>query len=92
MSNHWIVSDHNFFEHSLYDAAEKEHKRLSEKFPGRTFRIYRIKGTMAPSQAPLIIRDLCQKINDLLMILPEQLKESTIASNARISVDEARHS
>lgn len=39
---HFIVSHYIFAEHTTFEEAEKERKRLSEKFSNKTFKVYGI--------------------------------------------------
>lgn len=64
--NRWIVSHHNFHEHRTLDAAEKERVRLQEKLPKQKFRVIRVKDTLRPSNAPQVIRDCIDGLEELM--------------------------
>lgn len=54
----WIVTNYPFVKHYTLAAAEGERDRLTAAHPERSFRIHRIKGTLAPSNSTSIIADL----------------------------------
>lgn len=52
MSNRWIITSHKFVEHTDVDTALAELHRLTEAYPKKVFRMYRVKAVAAPPEEP----------------------------------------
>lgn len=63
--NRWIISDHDFHEHLTFESAEAELIRLTGKYKGRKFRIYRIKNVAAepPDDQRSVADQICEIVS-----------------------------
>lgn len=71
-ANAWIVSGYKFRRHPTLDRAHDEAERLRRQFPYKTFRIYRVKGTLVPSDASEKIAELQQLVARLTDFLTDE--------------------
>lgn len=69
MSDLWIVSAYKYTPHYSLEVAEMERDRLATLHGQKKFRVYRIKGTVRPSQSKAIIEAETNRANEAKALL-----------------------
>lgn len=84
MADRWIISSYVFAEHGSRALAEAEAIRLTDKYPGKKFRVFRIKTSLDRSNA----MDVIQKIGIENAKLRERLSMFEANSLARLEAED----